>query len=281
MFGVWCVAGSRRAGHWDEVIEEAAGELEGVEGQLHTASRQLLDLRSATAQLSADAQQASAAKQQARPRMPILTLSYCTFIMRCLGFGATFRRNFEFKFLVACCRQSQVPLVLQNACHVLWLEYGLFNIILCKVPVMHSGLWQKALPHATRRAGWEGDRGGKRAFEGACWQLRSSRWRRPFIDKSNVVQAEREAKEAREQLTEALAEASAARHDAARHRAAADAAVRERSGTDTERARLAAEAERLKGEVQGLARQMEEASSSCQAQVGREEAYITSFLNRK
>ena len=76
ILGVWCVAGSRRAGHWDEVIEEAAGELEGVEGQLHTASRQLLDLRSATAQLSADAQQASAAKQQARPKSlssPFLT----------------------------------------------------------------------------------------------------------------------------------------------------------------------------------------------------------------
>jgi predicted nuclease with TOPRIM domain len=95
------------------------------------------------------------------------------------------------------------------------------------------------------------------------------------------VQAEREAQEARVQLTEALAEASAARRDAARHRAAADAAVRERSGTDTERARLAAEAEQLKGEVRRLTRQLEEASSSCQAQVGREELYITSFLNRK
>ncbi len=52
-------------GRWDDVIEEAAGELEGVEGQLHTASRQLLDLRSATAQLSADAQKASDAKKQA------------------------------------------------------------------------------------------------------------------------------------------------------------------------------------------------------------------------
>lgn len=82
------------------------------------------------------------------------------------------------------------------------------------------------------------------------------------------------------QLTEALAEASAARRDAARHRAAADAAVRERSGTDTERARLAAEAERLNGEVRRLIGQLEEASSSCQAQVGREELNITSHLNR-
>lgn len=98
MFGVWCVAGSRRAGHWDAVIEEAAGELEGVEGQLHTASRQLLDLRSATAQLSADAQQASAAKQQARPKMPLLTCSYCTFTMRCSGFGATFSESWTETF---------------------------------------------------------------------------------------------------------------------------------------------------------------------------------------
>lgn len=51
-------------GLWDDVIEEAAGELAEVEGQLHTASQQLLDLRSAIAQLSADAQKASAAKDQ-------------------------------------------------------------------------------------------------------------------------------------------------------------------------------------------------------------------------
>ncbi|BDA49945.1 hypothetical protein COCOBI_15-0730 [Coccomyxa sp. Obi] len=58
-------SGSRRVGIWDDVIEEAAGELAEVEGQLHTASQQLLDLRSATAQLSADAQKASVAKEQA------------------------------------------------------------------------------------------------------------------------------------------------------------------------------------------------------------------------
>ena len=58
------LAGSRRAGLWDDVIEEAAGELAEVEEQLHTASQQLLDLRSATAQLSADAEGASAAKEQ-------------------------------------------------------------------------------------------------------------------------------------------------------------------------------------------------------------------------
>ena len=74
--------------------------------------------------------------------------------------------------------------------------------------------------------------------------------------------------EAKERLKEALAEASAARRDAARHRAAASAAEQERHATDAERDRLAAESSRLKGEVRYLTRQLDEASTSLQEQVG-------------
>lgn len=81
-------------------------------------------------------------------------------------------------------------------------------------------------------------------------------------------QVEREAEEARERLREALAEASAARHDAARHRAAAGAAEQERRATSAERDRLAAEASRLEGEVQCLTRRLDEATTSLQEQVG-------------
>lgn len=69
------MAGSKRVGVWDDVVEEAAGELAEVEGQLHTASQQLLDLRSATAQLSADAQNASVAKDQVHTLADLLACS--------------------------------------------------------------------------------------------------------------------------------------------------------------------------------------------------------------
>lgn len=60
--------------HWDDVIEEAAGELEGIEGQLLGASKQLVDLRTATARLTADAQTASAARDQVQLHLPILNI---------------------------------------------------------------------------------------------------------------------------------------------------------------------------------------------------------------
>lgn len=77
-------------------------------------------------------------------------------------------------------------------------------------------------------------------------------------------------------MSGALAEAAAARGDAARHLAAAEAAERERAAAGAARARLAAEASRLEGEVSRVKEQLDVATNTLHAQVATA-AFPTNF----
>ena len=217
-------------GRWDDVIEEAAGELEGVEGQLHTASRQLLDLRSATAQLSADAQKASDAKEQA------CTPCFHYILARTHSLANPPKALFE--------QQTQASSAWDTSqvqCY--YMQHTMSHTVgFCTArdpPVVSS-----KFNYISKSPGLQ-------------------------TQAREILQAEREAEQARERLREALAEASAARHDAARHRAAADAAEEGRREMDEKRERLRMDVDGLEGEVSRLNRQLEEAAGSCQAQVCR------------
>lgn len=56
--------GRDRLDHWDDVIEEASGELESIERQLQVASEQLLDLQARKAQHTEEEQTSAAAKDK-------------------------------------------------------------------------------------------------------------------------------------------------------------------------------------------------------------------------
>lgn len=55
-------AGASQVAKYDDLIEEASGELDRVEGQLHSATQQLLDLQGKLSQLAQEAHAADKTK---------------------------------------------------------------------------------------------------------------------------------------------------------------------------------------------------------------------------
>ena len=58
---------------YDDLIEEASGELERVEGEVHSATQQLLDLQGRGSQLAHHTQAAEKTLQKVHPAKP----SFC------------------------------------------------------------------------------------------------------------------------------------------------------------------------------------------------------------
>lgn len=60
-------AGASQVAKYDDLIEEASGELDRVEAQLHSATQQLLDLQGNVSQLTQQTQAAERTKQKVCP----------------------------------------------------------------------------------------------------------------------------------------------------------------------------------------------------------------------
>ena len=62
---------------YDDLIEEASGELDRVEGQLYSATQQLLDLQGRLSQLTQEAHAADKTKLRVKPCLSLFAHSCC------------------------------------------------------------------------------------------------------------------------------------------------------------------------------------------------------------
>lgn len=63
---------------YDDLIEEASGELERVEGEVHSATQQLLDLQGHASQLAHHTQAAEKTLQKVHPAFTLESISVCS-----------------------------------------------------------------------------------------------------------------------------------------------------------------------------------------------------------
>lgn len=64
LYAIHVAAGASQVAKYDDLIEEASGELDRVEAQLHGATQQLLDLQGSVSQLTQQTQAAERSKQK-------------------------------------------------------------------------------------------------------------------------------------------------------------------------------------------------------------------------
>ncbi len=74
---------------YDDLIEEASGELDQVEGQLHSATQQLLDLQGRVSQLAHHTQAAEKTLQKVHPAYTLKPFSVCSCMCLIQSVGST------------------------------------------------------------------------------------------------------------------------------------------------------------------------------------------------
>lgn len=70
-------AGASQVAKYDDLIEEASGELDQVEGQLYSATQQLLDLQGRLSQLTQEAHAADKTKLRVKPCLSLFASNCC------------------------------------------------------------------------------------------------------------------------------------------------------------------------------------------------------------